>query len=402
MKPFSYPNTKKIEQVDDFHGTKVADPYRWLEDVDSADTLEWIRQQNELTFGYLEQIPARERLRKRITELWDFAKAQAPVGRGGRYFQLRNSGLQNQDVLYVLDSLRAEPRLLLDPNTLSEDGTVALRTWEPSDDGKWLAYATSASGSDWQTWRVRSADTGEDLADVLSWSKFSGASWLPDGSGFFYSRYDAPREGEEFQDANYYQKLYFHRRGTAQAADELVYERPDEKEWGFGGSVSEDGRYLLISIWQGTDIRNRVFYRDLQDGKVVELIDRLEASYVFLGNDGAWFFFRTDLDAPRGKVIAIDTRNPGKENWRTLIPEGKTVLESARMVNDQFVVIINRDAHHEIHRYNLEGALLGEIHPAHAGHGQHEPGVHGKWSSLGQGALLRFHFLPVPINHFPL
>jgi prolyl oligopeptidase len=361
MKKLSYPNTRKCDQMDDYHGTQVADPYRWLEDVDSPESLEWIKQQNELTFGYLSQIPARDRLRKRITELWDYSKAQVPIQRGGRYFQLRNFGLQNQDVLFVFDSLTAEPRQLLDPNTLSEDGTVALGLWEPSEDGKWLVYAVSASGSDWQTWHIRSVDTGEDLPEVIEWSKFSGASWMPDGSGFFYSRYDAPKAGEEFQSANYFQKIYFHRRGTPQSADVLVYERPDEKEWGFGGGVTEDGQYLIISVWQGTDVRNRIFYRDLQNDKVIELIRDLEASYVFLGNDGSVFYFRTDLEAPRGKVIAIDTANPAKSNWRTLISEGKSVLESVRMVNDQFVAVINRDAHHEIHRYGLDGNLLGEI-----------------------------------------
>lgn len=359
----TYPLTKTIDQTDNYHGSIIPDPYRWLEDVDSPETLDWIKRQNEFTFGFLEQIPAREQLRKRLTELWDYPKAQAPIKRGGRYFQLRNTGLQNQDVLFVLESLTAEPRQLLDPNTLSEDGTVALGPWEPSEDGKWLAYAVSASGSDWQTWHIRSVDTGEDLPDTIEWSKFSGAAWLPDGSGFFYSRYDAPKEGDEFQSANYFHKLYFHKRSTPQSADELIYERPDEKEWGFGAIVSDDGRYLVIHVWQGTDIRNRIFYRDLrqQGAGMIELIREREASYMFLGNDESVFYFRTDLEAPRGKVIAIDTTNPAKSNWRTLIPESKVVLESVKMVNDQFVAVINRNAHHEICRYGLDGNLLGEI-----------------------------------------
>ncbi len=361
MSKLTYPFTKTVDQTDNYHGTPVADPYRWLEDVDSPETQDWIRRQNELTFGFLEQIPARDRLRKRLTELWDYPKAQAVVKRGGRYFQFRNGGLQNQDVLYVFETLGAEARLLLDPNTLSADGTVALTAWEASSDGKWLAYATSASGSDWMTWHVRSVDTGQDLPDTLVWSKFSRAAWLPDAGGFFYSLYDAPQEGEEFQRANYFQKLYFHRRGTAQSADELVYQRPDEKEWGFSPQVSEDGRYLVLEVWQGTDIRNRVFYRDLQGGGFVELIGELEAAYTFLGNDGPIFYFRTDLEAPRGRLIAIDTTNPAKANWRVLIPEGRHVLESVKMVNDQFVAVVNRDAHHEIWRYGLDGTKLGEI-----------------------------------------
>ena len=357
----TYPTTATTDQTDNYHGTLVSDPYRWLEDVDSPETLDWVKRQNALTFGFLEQLPARKRLQQRLTDLWDYPKAQAPVKHGGRYFQLRNTGLQNQDVLFVSESLSAEPRLLLDPNTLSEDGTVALNAWEASPDGQWLAYATSASGSDWQTWHVRSVDTGQDLPDTIEWSKFSGAAWLHDSSGFFYARYDAPLPGEEFQGTVYFQKLYFHQRGTPQSADVLFYERPDEKEWGFGAQVSEDGRYLIINVWLGTDIRNRVFYRDLQGGEVVELISTLEAAYMFTGNDGPLFYFRTDLDAPRGRLIAIDTANPGKENWRTLIPQAPQMLESVKLVNEQFVVVYNRDAHHEIWRFGLDGTRLGEI-----------------------------------------
>jgi prolyl oligopeptidase len=357
----TYPATRKGDQIEDYHGTPVADPYRWLEQVDSPETLDWIRRQNELTFGFLEQIPARARLRQRLTELWDYPKAQAPLKRGGRYFQLRNTGLQNQDVLFVHDHLKAEPRLVLDPNTLSEDGTVALNSWEASSDGKWLAYAASASGSDWQTWRIRNVDTGEDLPEAIAWSKFSGAAWLPNASGFFYARYDAPQEGEGLQGTNYFHKLYFHRLRTPQSADELIFERPDEKEWGFSPQASEDGRYLVVQVFQGTDVRHRIFYRDLQGGGFVELIGELEAAYTFVGNDGPVFYFLTDLDAPRGRLVAIDTTGPAKTNWRTLIPEGPHVLVSVKIVDDQFVAVLNRDAHHEIWRFSLDGKRLGEI-----------------------------------------
>ena len=357
----TYPSTQTIDQTDNYHGTLVSDPYRWLEDVDSPETLDWVKRQNELTYGFLKQIPVREQLRKRLTELWDYPKAQAPIKHGGRYFQLRNSGLQNQDVLFVYETLTAEPRLLLDPNTLSEDGTIALNAWEASPDGQWLAYATSASGSDWQTWHIRNVDTTRDLPEVIEWSKFSGAAWLLDSSGFFYARYEAPQAGEEFQGANYFQKLYFHHLRTPQSTDTLIYERPDEKEWGFGPQVSEDGRYLVINVWQGTDVRNRIIYRDLQGGDFIELISDLEAAYIFIGNDEAVFYFRTNLDAPRGRLIAIDTTKPAKSNWRTLIPENQQVLESVKMVNDQFVAVYNRDAHHEIWRFGLDGKRLGEI-----------------------------------------
>lgn len=362
MPTLKYPSTKTVDQIDDHHGTLVPDPYRWLEDTDSPETRAWIEAQNELTFDFLGQIAERERLRQRLTELWDYAKAWAPVKRGGRYFQLRNSGLQNQDVLYVLEALDGEPRLLLDPNTLSQDGTVALTGWAVSPDGRWLAYATSAAGSDWLTWRVRDVDSGQDLPDVVEWSKFSGAAWRRDGSGFYYSAYDAPPPGEDYTGVNYYQKLYFHRLGSPQAEDELAYERPDEKEWGFAAEVTEDGRYLVLSVWQGTDVRNRLFYQDLDaNGPVVELISDLEAAYDFVGNDGPLFYVRTDLDAPRGRLIAVDTARPGRDGWRTLIPEREDVLEGLTMVHDEFVALYLHDAHHHLERFDLAGGSLGEI-----------------------------------------
>lgn len=357
-----YPHTPTVEQVDDYHGTPVSDPYRWLEDLDSPQTQAWVEAQNRLTQSFLEQIPERAALRARLTTLWDYPKAWAPLRRGGRYFQLRNSGLQNQDVLYVLEALDAEPRVLLDPNTLSPDGTVALSAWSVSDDGRWLAYATSGSGSDWLTWRVRDVETGADLPDLLEWSKFSGAEWLPDGSGFFYARYDPPAAGEAYEGANYFQKLCFHRRGTPQEQDVLVYHRPDHKDWGFTPAVSEDGRYLVLHVWQGTDRRNLLFYRDLAaDGPIVELISDLEAGYHFLGNDGSIFYLQTDLDAPRGRVVAIDTADSARHKWRTLVPESSDTLQVVKMVHDEFIALYLHDAHHRLRRFALDGSLLGEI-----------------------------------------
>lgn len=359
---YKYPQAKTVDQTDDYHGTIVPDPYRWMEDVDAPETLEWIRQQNELTQAYLAQVPARDKINKRLTELWDFAKAGAPNKRGGNYFQERNSGLQNQSVLYVKSSLSAEARVLLDPNTLSEDGTVALTSYSISKDGRRLAYATSASGSDWLTWHIRDVETGADLPEKIEWSKFSGAAWLPDGSGFFYSRYDEPTEGGEFENANYNQKVFFHKLNTPQSQDVLVYARPDNREWGFQSGITDDGRYHALHIWQGTDVRNRFFYRDLQaEDKFIELISDLEASYELVGNDGAQFYFFTNYEAPRGRLISIDITKPEKANWKTLIPEGKAVLEGVTMVNDQFAALYNEDAHHSIRLFKLDGSPDGEI-----------------------------------------
>ncbi len=362
MAKYKYPLSATSGQVDDYHGTLVADPYRWLEDTDSAETRAWIEAQNKLTYGFLEGIPEREALRQRLTELWDYPKAWAPLKKGSRYFQLRNSGLQNQDVLYVMDDLNGEPHLLLDPNTLSGDGTVALTGWEVSPDGRWLAYATSTSGSDWLTWRVRDVDSGSDLPDLVAWSKFSGAAWLQDNSGFFYSRYDAPEAGQEYLNATYYHKLYFHALNTPQAMDRLIYQRPDQKEWGFGAQVSDEGRYLVINVWQGTEVRNRMFYQDLHEGgPVVELISEMEAAYAFLGNDGPLFYLRTDLEAPRGRIIRVDIRQPEKENWETLVPESEDVIEAVKLLQDTFICVELHDAHHRLRRYALDGTPLGEI-----------------------------------------
>ncbi len=362
MKKLPYPITPTVDQVDDYHGTRVADPYRWLEDPDSPETRAWIDAQNRLTSTCLAEIPAREEITRRLAELWNYPKRWAPHKHGEQYFQLRNSGLQNQDVLVVMDAPDGEARLLLDPHDFSADGTVALTGWSASPDGRWLAYGTSASGSDWQEWRVREVRSGKDLSDRIEWAKFTGAAWRKDGSGFYYARYDAPPPGEDYTGANYYHKLYFHRLGEAQAQDTLVYERPDQKEWLFDAEVSEDGRYLIISVKQGTDVRNRLFFQDLETGgPVTPLIDEFEASFAFVGNDGSLFYLRTDLDAPRGRLIAVDLNHPEKTCWRTILPEGADTLETVCMVHDEFVAIFLHDASHRLERFDWQGRSLGTI-----------------------------------------
>ncbi|HEY9695683.1 MAG TPA: prolyl oligopeptidase family serine peptidase [Trichocoleus sp.] len=361
--PLTYPSTATVKQVDDYHGTQVADPYRWLEDPNADETQAWIEAQNQITFDYLQQIPNRDRLKERLTELWNYEKYGIPFKRSEHYFYFKNDGLQNQSVLYTLPNLEAEPRVLLDPNKLSADGTVALSGMAISKNAKLMAYGLSTSGSDWQEWKVRDVETGEDLSDHLQWVKFSGASWTPDHQGFFYSRYDEPNEATKLEDANYFQKLYYHRLGTAQSEDVLIYERPDQKEWGFSGSVTEDGQYLIISIWLGTDSRNLVFYKDLShfDNPVVELINTFEANYSFIDNDGTTFWFQTDLDAPRGRVIAIDTTAPDKTNWKEIIPQAAETLEGVGLLNNQFVTSYLKDARTQIKIYNLDGTFVREV-----------------------------------------
>ncbi len=359
----NYPATRKGEQIDNYHGTEVADYYRWLENPDSEETKAWVEAQNKVTFGFLEQIPARDDIKKRLTKLWDYEKYGVPYQEGDRYFYFKNDGLQNQSVLYTLKNLEDEPRVLLDPNKLSEDGTVALSGISVSDDGKYLAYGISIAGSDWQEWKVRNIETGEDLEDNLKWIKFSGASWTNDSKGFFYSGYDAPNEKTKLEDVNYYQKLYYHQLGQPQSEDTLVYERSDEKEWGFNGSVTEDGNYLIISVWLGTDSKNLVFYKDLTDSKskVVELIDKFESSYSLIDNDDNILYFQTDLNAPRGRVIAIDIKKPESKNWQEIIPQNEETLESVGTLNNQFVAEYLKDARSQIKIYDLKGVFVREV-----------------------------------------
>jgi len=353
----SYPTARKSDHTDDYHGTKVADPYRWLEDPDSAESRAWIAAENKLTTGFLAEIPQREAIRKRLTKLWDYEKFGVPTLRGEKIFYTHNDGLQNQSVLYTAESLGGPPRELLDPNTLSKDGTVALSGMAISDDGKLLAYGLATAGSDWQEWRVRDVATAKDLSDHLKWIKFSGASWTPDNKGFFYSRYAEPKEKSELTGVNYFQKLYYHKIGTPQSEDRLVYERPDEKEWSFDGTVSEDGHWLVIQIRRGTGEKNQIFYLDLTkpDAKVVELVTGFDAAYTFVGNEGGVFWLHTDSDAERYRLIAVDTAAPDRKQWKEVIPQAEAVLQEVGVVGDRFLANYLIDAHSQAKVFDLTG-----------------------------------------------
>jgi len=360
---YPYPPTRREELVETLHGRPVPDPYRWLEDDHAAETEAWVSAQNELTFSYLEKIPERETYRKRLTELWDYEKYGVPFRKGERIFYTRNDGLQNQPALYWQEKLDGSPRLLLDPNGLSSDGTIALTGTAVSSDGQFLAYSLSEAGSDWQEWRVRRVDSGEDLPDRVHWSKFSNASWTRDNRGFFYSRYDSPADGSVLKEANYFHKVYYHRLGTAQAEDPLIYERPDQKEWGFDSQVTDDGRFLVIQAWYGTFQENGVFYRDLAQASapIQELLGQFDATYTFLGNDGPIFYFFTNHSAPRGRIIAVDSANPQPAEWREILPQGPDTIVSASIVGDQLFVITLHDASHRAAAYDLNGRLLHAI-----------------------------------------
>lgn len=358
----NYPESRQDNVTEILHDTEITDPFRWMEDLDSAEIQAWIAAQNKLTSAYLDQSPLREKIQSRLRTLWDYEKYSPPYKKGNRYFFAYNDGLQNQDALYWMSDLTEQPRLLLDPNSLSEDGTMALSGAAVSRDGRYLAYGIAEAGSDWQTWFVRRVDDGQDLSDRIDWVKFSGASWDQAGNGFYYSRYDAP-SGASLKQANYFQKLYYHRLGTTQEEDQLIYERPDQKEWGFQGEVTEDGRYLIIYAWHGTAAENGVFYLDLEDpsAKVVALLPDFDAEYRLVGNDGSQFYFLTDRDAPQNKLVMMNIARPDPAHWQDLIPESHDKLEMVNLVGSCFIATWLHDAASRVTFYQLDGTPDGVL-----------------------------------------
>ncbi|HBS29139.1 MAG TPA: S9 family peptidase, partial [Phycisphaerales bacterium] len=363
--PVQYPKTQTIDQTDEFFGTKVDDRYRWLEDDvrQSSQVKEWVTAQNKVTFDYLESLPEREPVRKELTKLWNYEKFSSPFRHGDHYFYYRNDGLQNQFVLHVADASDQPGRVLLDPNTWSKEGTVAMSGTAFTDDGKFMAYGIAKAGSDWSEWRVRDVATGQDLPDLVQWVKFSNTAWTKDAKGFFYSRFDEPKKGQEFQALNHFQKVYYHALGIDQSKDVLVFENKNEPEWGFGAEVSEDGQWLVITTSKGTDNKYRVDYKSLASpgAKFVNLIDKFEYDYSFIGNDGPVFFFFTDSDAPRGRVIAIDTTNPAPANWKTVVPQANEVLRSVNIVNNQFVCSYLKDATTQVRIFDKNGLAVRDV-----------------------------------------
>jgi prolyl oligopeptidase len=374
----SYPATRKAEQVDMLHGVAIPDPYRWLEDDNSAETKAWVEAQNKVTFAYLDTLPKRDEIKKRLTELWNYERFGLPFKEGGKYFWSRNDGLQAQDVLYVADKVDGAGRVLIDPNTFEKDGTSSLAAYNVSPDGKHVAYAKSGGGSDWREWRIREVATGKDLPDLIKWSKFSGASWSRDAKGFFYNRYDPPREGDTLKGVNVFPKVFYHRIGTTQDQDVLVHERPDDKELGFGATATQDGKYLVISVWRGTDRKNDVFWMPMgqggafKPGKATPLLTGFKSQYAFVGNVGSKFFFRTDDSAPRGRVIAIDITKPERNDWKQIVPPQKAVIdtedeinllavESVSLLNNQIAVTYLKDARNSVRIFALDGKPVREV-----------------------------------------
>ncbi len=357
-----YPNTKKVEVSDNYHGHLVNDPYRWLEDTESSDTQVWIGQQNEVTDHYLSAIPDRDSIRDRLEDLWNYERYGIPVKRGDRYFYSHNNGLQNQSILYWSKD-ESDRVVLLDPNQLSDDGTVALAGYSVTKDGRYLAYGLADGGSDWRTWKIRDVKTGEDLADVVKWVKFSGIAWLPDGSGFFYGRYSEPVDGKELTGTNDNQKLYFHRVGESQANDRLIFETPDHPKWGFSPSVTDDGRYLIVQNWKGSEPESQIFIKDLSDPEspVESLIGGFDAEYEWVGAIEDTLFFLTDHQAPKRRLISVTVGDKKRETWREVISEQENVLEGVSLFGKKFLAQWLVNARGKVTQHRLSGKEIGQI-----------------------------------------
>ncbi len=360
-----YPKTKRVDQIDNFFGTPVSDPFRWLEeDVRKSDEVRaWVDAQNQVTFAAIEKLPYRKEIESRLTELWDYEKYGVPFRRGDRFFYYKNDGLQNQSVLYKLETLDAKPEVLVDPNQWSADGTDAMGGMAFSDNGELMAYGIQKAGSDWRSWKVMEVESGRDLSDELNWIKFGGVSWTKDSKGFYYSCYDAPKSGEKFQGLNLGQKVYYHKIGDNQKDDQLIHSNPENPKWGFLPSVTEDGRYLVITVWQGTDDRYRILYRDLEskNSDLTVLIDNFENEYSFIGNEGSKFYFKSDFEAPKKCILVIDVNDPAKENWQVVVPEAEEAMESAGIVGGYLILDYLKDAKTQIKLHDLNGKYEREV-----------------------------------------
>ncbi|HOE05170.1 MAG TPA: prolyl oligopeptidase family serine peptidase [Bacteroidales bacterium] len=355
-----YVKTKTVDVSDDYFGTKVTDPYRWLENDTAADTEQWVKDQNKVTQSYFDQIPFRKQILERLTKLWDFPKESAPMKKGDKYFLYKNNGLQNQNVLYYKTSLIGEDKELLDPNALSEDGTVSLASTAVSDDGKYLAYAISRGGSDWSEIFVRDIATGKDLADHLEWIKFSGMSWF--GNGFFYSRYPEPQKGSELSGMNMYNKLYYHTIGEPQANDKLIYEDNANPQRSYSAEVTEDQKYLIIYASESTS-GNALYYKDLtrENAPVRNIVDGFKNDYGVIGHFDGLFYVYTNDGAPRYKLITIDPKKPDAKYRKDLIAEAEGVLQSVAVFGNRIIATYMEDAHSVIKIYDRSGKYLADL-----------------------------------------
>lgn len=357
---FNYPKAHRGDVVDDYYGTEVADPYRWLEDPDSKETIKFVEAQNKLTAEYLD-LPIREKIKTKLALLWNYSQRKCVRKVGNRYFYWQSDSLKNHAILYVQNNPSYPPQIVLDPNQLSEDGTIAVKQLHFTNDGRYLAYEISHQGSDRVEIHVRDIMAKQELSDTIKHCKWPGVCWLKDNSGFFYNRYPDP-EKVAAEDEHNYNRVYFHRLGTAQNDDVLIYKRDDYKELSYSPQQSSDGDYMLLSVWRGTEPVNRFYYKNLQnDSPIVRLLDDADARYDWLANDGSLFYFLTNKNAPNNRIIAIDIKNPAQENWKEIIPEQKDALSEAVMINNQLVLHYIHDAHSVLKIYNTDGSFEKDI-----------------------------------------
>jgi prolyl oligopeptidase len=356
----NYPETLKTDTVDVYFGTEVADPYRWLEDDNSAETAAWVTAQNEVTDAYLAKIPYRDQIRERLTALWNYPRYGVPFKKGGYYFFFKNDGIQNQSVLYIQDSLKGEARVFLDPNKLSADGTTSLGTYSVSKDGKYFAYAISKAGSDWNEIYVMETATGKQLTDKLEWVKFSGISWRE--NGFYYGRYDKPADGGALSSKNEYKKVYYHNIGDPQDKDVLIYENRNYPLRGYEVAATEDGRFLVLYETESTS-GNALYVKDLSKPKAdfVKIADGFRFDYSFISNQDEKFYLLTNDAAPKYKLVEVDLNAPASANWKTIIPEKEEVLKSAEVAGLHIVTLYMKDATSKAFVHNMDGSLLHEI-----------------------------------------
>ena len=360
----TYPESKRVDQFDDYFGTKVPDPYRWLEDENSAATKSWVDAQNVVTFAYLDKIPYREKLKARLTELSNYPRISAPFRRGDTYFFTKNDGLQNQSVYYIQTGVNGTPQVFLDPNKFSADGTSTLSAFSLSTNGQYLAYGTSTGGSDWVTIRVMEVGSRKLLADELSWLKVSGVSWQ--GDGFYYSRYPQPEKGRELTTKNEFQAVYFHKVGTPQSADLLIYEDKEHPQRFQNVNTTEDERFAILSISERGKGKkgNAIFYKDLSKGEknfspiVAEIGD---SSYNIIDNVGDKFLMRTDKNAPNGQVVLVDPKNPDEKNWTEVLPERTEPLQSVGTAGGKLFASWRKDVATSAYVFSLAGKLENEI-----------------------------------------
>ncbi len=356
-----YPVARMSDTVDDFHGTPVPDPYDWMGDPKDSEVIAWVDAENAITRKFIDSSPAKLKLKARYTELFNFSKFKVPTKAGGRYFYSKNDGLRNQAIIYVQETLDGEPKIALDPNKLSEDGTAALSSEFYSPDGKYLAYGVSRSGSDWQEISIRKIDEGVDFEEVLMYSKFSGIAWNSNNDGFYYNRFPDPSTVEPGQES-YNSKVYYHKLGTPQNDDKLIYERLDKPEYGFSPFRSDDGKYLMLWVWHGSASNNRIYYRGMEsDGDFIKLFDEADAEYSPINNVGNLLYLQTNKDAPKSKIIVVDLNKPEPENWKTIIPEEADVIRTAMLVDNKFVVSYMHDAHARMKIFDIDGNYLKKL-----------------------------------------